>query len=119
MQELLNKSTKHMLWKDELGDEFLLFKNGEIFINDENTLKIHTWSVLVRSKLAKTGLIIAEDRTDDPLWLLVVDRSNLTRILSLVPTHKRRPYTNGKFIKQAEIRLAHKILPYRPASLRK
>ena len=119
MIDYVTKRTRHMLWQDELGDSFILTKFGEIYESPKGKdyLRLAAWSTTLRNKLARKGLIEAEDSTDDPLWLIDFKAPNLPQIISLGP-YKIRPDLRGATVREAEKRLAHKILPYRPGVLR-
>lgn len=113
MKDLITKKHKHLLYKDELGEPFLLIKYGEIFDGGENTIVLYTWSKAFRNKVASGCKIIHETDTSDPLYILTMDRSNLGFFLN--PDRGRhRINLNGARLKQAEIKLCHKIIPYNP-----
>lgn len=113
MKNLLNKNQKHLLWKDELGDDFILLKYTEVFIFDQNKLRLHCWSKQKRFQLFKEGLVLEEDEVNEPFYVLYVDRANLGRLIAM-GAHTRRPNIQGRWIKDKECKLAHKILPYNP-----
>lgn len=52
-------------------------------------------------------------KTDEPLYHFKTNINNLSKLLALA-IFKRRPHIYGKFIKNAEIKLGHKIIPYNP-----
>ena len=118
MQELLKSSQRHLLWQDELGDEFVLTKYGEIFDYGNGELKVHTWSKWYADKIASKVRILSKDSTDDPLFILTVELRSFVPILML-GTHRRRPNLRGVWIKKAEKALCHKIIPLNPRILRK
>jgi hypothetical protein len=122
MKNLITKKHKHMLWQDELGEDFLLLKYAEVYRYSQDILRVVVFTVknppTKLSLLRKEGVILNEFRTDDPLLILDIDKQYLPRIIAL-GDFKRRPNKNGAWIKDKEQRLAHKILPYRPDSLTK
>lgn len=117
MKDLIGKQHRHLLWQDEIGEEFLLLKYAEVFEHGENTLGLHCWSFPRLAWLRKKGLILNERKTDDPLYVLTVEKRFLSDLIAL-GAHKQRPHLKGTWLKEREKLLAHKILPYRPVSLR-
>jgi len=103
---------KHMLWHDEQGKPFLLLKYAEVFEYSDTVLGLHCWSKKMLAVLRFEGLILFEMATDDPLYILRVDRAHLARLISL-GAFKKRPDINGAWLKGKEKLLAHKILTYR------
>ena len=113
MKEFIPKKYIRHLWQDELGDDFLLLKYCEVYEKSETTLGLHIWSFKKASQLRKLGIVLIEDETDDGLWLYVVDKKDLDAVISL-GTFKRKPHMNGTWVKDKEVKLAHRILPYDP-----
>lgn len=113
MKDFITKSQKHLLWQDELGDNFLLLKFGEVFKYSNSLLKVHSFSTFASAKMLKMGIVSKLFSTDDPMDVLTCKVSNLQAIIKL-GEFKRRPYIKGNWIKEAEKKLAHKILPYNP-----
>ena len=113
MKEILTKQHKHLLWQDELGEPFLLLKYAEIFEYSATALGLHCWSFQKTAQLRSKGLILFEMATDDPLYVLRIDKCHLPFLISL-GSFKKRPHINGAWIKNKERQLAHKILPYQP-----
>ena len=112
MRPLITSKQKHLLWKDELGDDFLLLKYGEVFKYAKNELRVHSWLKSARNKVVKLGLILSEFETDDPLWVFNTEASNLSALIAL-GAHKQRPHLKGNWLNLAEKKLAHKIFPFR------
>ncbi len=117
MKELLNSKQKHLLYKDECGDELVLFKYGEIIRNGLEKLLIYTWSSQFSKKVVCRGLASLKFETDDPLYVLDADRSNLSQIIDCDRGKRRREF-GGTWFKMAEKKLAHKIFRYNPEVLR-
>lgn len=113
MRNLLNRNWKYLLWKDELGDDFILLKYTEVFLYDKNTLRLFCWSNQKRLQLLKEGLVLNEDHVDEPFYILDVDRKNLDRLIAM-GAHIRRPSIQGKWIRDKEKKLGHKVVPYNP-----
>jgi hypothetical protein len=113
MKNTMPEKYKHMLWKDECGDDFLLLKYAEVYRYSENTIRLHIWNkkylLLVRSK----GWILYERHLDEPFFIVDIDTTNLESIIQL-GAFKRRPDKNGAWIKEKGRLLAHKIIPYDP-----
>ena len=91
---------KHMLWHDEQGKPFLLLKYAEVF-EYHTVLGLHCWSKKMLAVLRFEGLILFEMATDDPLYILRVDRAHLARLISL-GAFKKRPDINGAWLKEKE-----------------
>jgi len=117
MRSLISSDHKHLLWRDESGDEFLLLKYAEVYRYDKNTLRLHIWSSKKRSWLRQQGWILNEIELDEPFTIIDVDVSKLEQLIEL-GAFRRRPVLKGTWLKQKEKELAHKIIPYNP-SLRK
>ena len=110
--EFFTKQHKNMLWHDEQRTPFLLLKYAEVFEYSNTMLGLHCWSKKMLAVLRFEGLISFEMATDDPLYILRVDKCHLPRLLSL-GAFRKRPDIKGKWIKEKEKLLAHKILTYR------
>jgi hypothetical protein len=116
MKDIISKKQKHLLWQDELGDDFILLKYAEVYKYSENTLRLFVWSKKYMSQLQKIGVVLNEIETDDNFTIIETKVENLLQIIAL-GSFKRRPSIKGKWIKSKEAILAHKILPYRPKEL--
>lgn len=103
-----------MLWQDELGDEFLLLKYAEVYQYSENVLRLLIFSPKKLSQLRELGVILNEIGLDEPFTMVDINRSNLDQIIKL-GEFKKRPNLNGRWLKDKEKDLAHKIIPYKPA----
>lgn len=113
MHNFITKSLKHLLWKDECGETFLLLKYCEVFRYSESVLRLHVFLSGKASLLRKMGLVLNETVTDDPLHIIDVKIENLDAVIAL-GAFKRRPNVKGRWIRDKEIRLAHKIILYQP-----
>ncbi len=113
MKNLITRDMRHLLWQDELGDDFLLLKYGEVYEYDKNTLRLLAWSRKIRIQLRRKGVVLNETSYDDGLYSLDIDRSNLSLLIQL-GRFKRRPYKDGKWIKAKEQLLGHRIIPFNP-----
>jgi hypothetical protein len=113
MKNLITQDLKHLLWKDEIGDSFLMLKYGEVYRYTQNTLRLLTWSREKCVWLRQKGVILNESAYDDGLYAIDIVRSNLSLLIQL-GRFKRRPYKDGKWIKAKEQLLGHRMIPYRP-----
>lgn len=118
MQHLITPKQRHLLYKDELGDTFLLTKDGEIYQYSDKILRIHTFHKHTLNKLRRNGLIFNEWGTDDGLGIADLNVENLQKLLALYRVPSRRFQRNAKWFAWAEERLAHKIIPFNTQSLR-
>jgi len=113
MRDLITTVQKHLLWKDECGDTFLLLPWCEIFRYSENELRLFAWSWKKATLLRKRGFVLNELETDEDYSVLNIDRRNLGALITL-GSYKRRPNIKGNIIKSLEKRLGHKIRPFNP-----
>jgi len=113
MRSLLSKKERHLLWKDELGDDFIILKYAEVYRYSKKILRVCCWSRQKAFQLIKKAKILAEDRTDDLMYYLDVNIEELPLLISL-GAFKRRPNIHGKWIKGKEEELGHKINVYEP-----
>lgn len=113
MKNLINKSQKHLLWKDECGDTFLLLPWCEIFRYSKTELRLFVWSFQKRLMLHGKGLILNETHTDEQFYVLNVDRRNLPSLIALSSSQKRLA-RHSKRMRNLEERLGHKIIPFNP-----
>jgi hypothetical protein len=113
MKDVLKSEWKHMLWKDEVGDYFLLTKYAEIYEYDSTTLRMHVFRLKNALPLREKGLILNEIETDEDLYIWDIHKQYLPLVIAL-GEFKRRPNIKGKWIKRMEKILAHKIIPFNP-----
>ena len=113
IKNYITKDHKHLLWKDEINDDFLITKWGEIFIYSKTELKLYVWSYKKYSQMKESGVILSEDPSDDPFYTFNVKLSLLPELL-LGSGFKNRPHIHGKWIRAQEVRLAHRIIRYEP-----
>ena len=104
---------RFLIWKDEIGDDFLILKWAEVFIYSDTELRLYVWSSKKYSQLKKTGQILWEDQSDDSFYTINVKMSYLPELLRGSGL-KQRPHVHGKWIKGLESRLGHKIIRYEP-----
>jgi len=114
MRSLLSKNQRHLLWKDELGDDFIILKYAEVYRYSKDTLRMCCWSRKKALQLIKKGIILAKERTDDLLYYLDVKIEDLPLLIEL-GAFKKRPNIRGKWITKKEEQLGHKIILYQPA----
>ena len=105
MKSLISPKHKHLLWKDECGDDFLLLNYAEVYRYSKNILRLQIWSSKKRSWLRRQGWILNEFDLDEGFSVIDVSVSNLDEIINQ-GAFTRRPHLNGKWLKQKEIQLA-------------
>ena len=110
---LISQKHEHLLWKDELGDPFLLTRYGEIVLHQHDVLRVYCWSAKIRAELLSEDLVLEETETDDPFHILDVGVQHLARLIDL-GAFRRRPDIRGRWIRGREQVLGHRILPYWP-----
>ena len=113
MKSILSSEYAHLLWKDELGDDFLLLKYAEVYRYSENILRLHCWSKLALNNLKKICSIFNEWATDDAIYSADINISDFAQVIQAWAP-KKRFAKNSKWLKDKEQRLAHKIIPYKP-----
>jgi len=123
MKNLILKKHKCMLWKDELYDikdstkhTFLLLKYAEVYKYSRTTLRLHIWNARKLSQMLKGGLIFNLVGLDEDFTIAYAKTANLSSLIAL-GAFRKRPHIKGKWIKNKEKLLGHKILPYRPVRL--
>jgi len=110
------------LYKDEVGDIFLITKNAEIYLYrgyKKETQKVaefglYIWGVSFINKLREMKLLSHEMDSDEEFYIAFTSVKNLPTILSLQRAFKHRPDLHGTFISNLEYRLGHKIIPFNP-----
>ena len=117
MKEILPKKYRHLLWKDELGDDFILLKYAEVYKYSKSVLRLCIWSSQKRFWLRERGLILEEMPLSEGLYILDVKIENLPLLIAL-GAFRKRPHLKGRWLEEKERLLAHKIIPYKPVSLK-
>jgi len=112
MKSIILSKYKQMLWKDEIDDVFLLLKYAEVYPYSENVMRLHLFSKKMLLQLREMGVVLNEVPIDDDFYILDIEKKNLPLIIEL-GKFKRRPSKKGKWIKDKEKKLAHKIIPLR------
>ena len=113
MKNLIPERYRHLLYKDETNDTFLLTMYLEIYRKSRIILKCSCWSKRVYSSMKKTGLIFNEWETSDKLYIFETESVNLP-ILFATGSHSRRVSKIGRWLKNKEKRLGHRIFPFNP-----
>lgn len=103
----------HLLYKDELGDIFLLTKYFEIYMKDDEVLGVYCWNNSAFKKVKKYTLNEPVKALD--LYCFDVHADHLNELLE-PGTPKRRVHRNGTWLQDKEKRLGHKIFPYTPTT---
>lgn len=109
IHNLIGPGDAHMVWKDEIGDTFLLLKTAEVYLWSDRVLRLYCWSSKTRSQLLLEGLVSHEMETDEYFCVLDTEVKNLPRIVALGGRFRRRPHVGGKWIRSLEKRLGHRI----------
>jgi len=118
LKDLISSKYKHLLYKDEINQTFLLTKHLEIYRKLETILGCYCWSFKTTVKLRSKSIIFNEWSTSDGLYLFEINNENLDTLIKL-GAPKRRVHKNGKWIKSREKKLAHRIIPFNPVSYNK
>jgi hypothetical protein len=113
MKNLITKKHKCLLYRDEIFDSFLLLLNMEVYRKSETQLGVYCWVKSVFLKLKKLGIVSNEFITDDKLYCFTTDNANLPLLIA-TGRHFKRIYQHGRWLKDKERRLAHKIIRFDP-----
>ncbi|MCK4358331.1 MAG: hypothetical protein KAW92_06250 [Candidatus Cloacimonetes bacterium] len=113
MNNLLSPSYKHLLYKDKINDPFILTRYMEIFRKSKTILGVYCWNKKIYALVKKLGLTFNDWQTDDRLYVFDTKVENLLQLIEL-GAHKKRVFRRGKWLKNKEKRLGHKIYPYNP-----
>ena len=113
MINLISSKYRHLIYKDETNDIFLLTMYIEIYQKSSTILKCSCWNKRVFSSLKKTGLIFNEWYTDDKLYIFETDNANLPLLIA-TGSHSRRVSQHGRWLIDKEKRLGHKIIRFDP-----
>lgn len=113
MKDLITSKHKHLLWKDEIGDNFILLRCGEVYRYSNSLLGLYLISKPKALQLKKKGVITDYRETDDKLWVSTTKVENLSRLIDWYG-FKKRPHISGNWIGKMESLLGHKIIPFRP-----
>jgi len=117
MRSLLNSKEKHLLWQDDLGDDFILLKYCEIFRYSQDEIQLCFWNKNQSNIIRKMIPNFDYEETDDRMYYFKANIRYLPQIIAL-GAFKRRPHLAGKWLKDKEEKLGHEILPYKPESLK-
>ena len=85
----------------------------EIYRKSKSTLGCYCWSRKIFIQLKKRGGIFNEWKTDDNLYDFDTDNANLSLLIA-TGSHSRRVFRYGRWLKDKEQRLAHKIIRFDP-----
>ena len=113
MKNLISKKYKCLLYQDEVHDTFLLLRTAEVFRKSETQLGVYCWVKSVFLKLKKLGIVSNEFITDDKLYCFTVDNANLPLLIA-TGSHSKRISQHGRWLKDKEKRLAHRIIRFDP-----
>jgi len=113
MKNLISSEYKHLLYKDEIGDQILLTKYMVIYRKSKTTLGCYCWSFKTLVKLRSKGIIFNEWSTSDGLYLFETNNENLD-VLIQCGAPNRRIHKKGKLLKSRESKLGHRIIPFNP-----
>ena len=113
MKNLISKKYKCLLYQDEVHDTFLLLRTAEVFRKSETQLGVYCWVKSVFLKLKKLGIVSNEFITDDKLYCFTVDNANLPLLIA-TGRHFKRISQHGRWLKDKEKRLAHRIIRFDP-----
>lgn len=107
IKNYISAKHKHLLYKDECGDTFILTKHGEFYVYGNNTIAFNLISPKTAKSLAKCWYL-----NGDKLYQGKITVEKFQEYLKTIK-QKQRIYKNKKVIFWKN-RLAHDILIYKP-----
>jgi hypothetical protein len=107
----INERMIHLLYKDELGDIFILTKYFEIFMKEDDNLGVYSWNTNAFKKVKQYALQEPVKALD--IHCFEIHTDDLDNLIRL-GVHKRRVHRNGTWLQDKEKRLGHIIMPYTP-----
>jgi len=114
IRSLIDARLKHMLWKDECGDDLLLTKSGEIYRYSKTHLRAILWNRSKASQMRNKGYVQTH-ATDDGLFLINFPKDDLIPVISHLGRFRKRPNLSGDWLNDKRERLAHQIIPFKPS----
>lgn len=114
MKTLIKPEWARMLWKDEIGDTFLILRCGEIFRISDEILGMYVFSHAQTDWLLLKKIIKHFRKTDDQFYCSAkMDKIDLPTVIKKFG-YKRRPNREGLFIKRCEERFGHRVIKTEP-----
>jgi len=105
------KEIRQYLWQDEGGEKFLLTKNAEIFLYDDDTLGVYLFKNKIKLlKSCKKMIQISNILLGDDLYTFRTDIANLPLLLSTTGHLKGKFSRAGKTLQNISKLLGHMIL---------
>ena len=101
----------HLLYKDELGDIFILTKHFEIYMKYDGIMGVYSWNTNALKKVKQYAL--NEPVTMLDIHCFEIHADDLNKLIEQ-GVQKRRVHRNGTWLRDKEKRLGHLILPYTP-----
>ena len=114
MKDLISNKHKHLLYKDEINNIFLLTKHFEIFKCSDKILGMYIFNRLVLKKLRDEGLLIGEKGSDEKFHIAYIELKNLDKIIDMFKT-TRRLNENCKRMEYIRSIIGHEIKRFNPA----
>ncbi len=116
MRDIITKKHKHLLYRDECGNDFLITKDCEIYAKSDSMLGVVAFANGQALKRILRGKFNDFSITDDQLYLFTIKVENLPYLLGYNSIPKRRMKRGSRKLIELEKTLGHKILNYRPKS---
>jgi hypothetical protein len=111
IQNLIGSEHKHLLWKDDNDDPFILTDFCEAYEYSAEIIRLLFWDSKSFKRIAGILNTFDHHKTDDPIWMCSIKVEDFSKLLKLCKSRKNRRTKAGKWIKDKEKRLAHRILP--------
>ena len=113
MKDFIAKNLKHLLYRDECYDDYLLLRWAEIFFKSNRSLGVNCFSRTKFLQIKRMGIIFEIDKTDDQWDLFSIKIKDLHRLLAL-GMQKRRLNKNSMWFNRQKKKIGHQIIPINP-----
>lgn len=106
------KELRPYIWKDELGEKFILTKGAEIYLFDDNTVGVYLYrnKVALLRKVRLKCPILHEIDQHGSLCQFHTKIENVPLLIKLTGAIKRKFCRSGKSLRDISDKLGHKII---------
>ena len=113
MKDIITKNLKHILYREECFDDFLLLRWAEIYVKSNRSLCVNCFSRTKFNQIKKMGFIFDIDKTDDQWDIFCIKIEDLHQLLSL-GIQKQRLNKNSKWMNRQKKKIGHQIIRINP-----
>jgi len=65
IRDLISEKDKHLIWRDECHDDFLILRFGEVFRYTKNILRLYVWGNKALTAMRNNRVGLQSYKTDD------------------------------------------------------